>query len=275
VSAILEVLTSTNAGLTADAMRCVATAVACVLASCASARAIVGTAEPAAEAIARHVVIVVGGRGAACTGTAIARDLVLTAAHCLQPGGQYIVIVPDRARRPQTAKVVTFERHPEFDAESAQAHRETADVALLKLTEPLPARIAPAVLGRRDFFLIGDRFVIAGYGIDFIRGASSFGTRKSAMLMAVRHPSSLQLRLADPVNKGETAGLGACSGDSGGPVFEDAGNRLLLVAVVSWATAAGPGGAGCGGLTGVTPLGIARAWITETATKLGVRLPGP
>ena len=256
-------------------MRRLAAALACSLALVAPARAIVGAAELAGEAIARHVVIVVGGRGAACTGTAIARELVLTAAHCLQPGGQYTVIVPDRARRAQTAKVVNFERHPDFDAESAQAHRETADVALLKLAEPLPARIVPALLGTRDFFLIGDRFIIAGYGIDFISGARSFGTLKSATLMAVRHPSSLQLRLADPATKGETAGLGACSGDSGGPMFEDAGNRLLLVAVVSWATAAGPGGAGCGGLTGVTPLALARGWIADTAGKLGVRLPAP
>jgi secreted trypsin-like serine protease len=91
-------------------------------------------------------------------------------------------------------------------------------------------------------------------------------------LMTMQHPSSLQLRLADPITKGEKTGLGACSGDSGGPVFEDAGNRLLLVAVVSWATAA-PGGAGCGGLTGVTPLALAREWIAETAAKMGVKLP--
>jgi secreted trypsin-like serine protease len=254
-------------------MRRLATLLACLCALSAPARAIVGTTEPAAAAIARHVVMVVGGRGSACTGTAIARDLVLTAAHCLEPRGEYRVAVPD-ARRLQITRVAQFERHPEFDAESALAHRETADMALVKLAEPLPQRIAPAPLGARDYFLIGDRFIIAGYGIDFIGGVQSFGVLKSATLMTMQHPSSLQLRLADPATKGSKSGLGACSGDSGGPVFEDAGNRLLLVAVVSWATAA-PGSAGCGGLTGVTPLALARDWITETAAKLGVRLPGP
>jgi hypothetical protein len=254
-------------------MHRLAVVLVCALWPCAPAVAIVGTSEPASEAIARHVVMVVGQRGSACTGTAIARDLVLTAAHCLEPGGGYTVVVPEQGRRPRAARVTGFERHPDFDAATAVAMRETADVALVKLAEPLPPRIVPAPLGARDYFLIGDRFVIAGFGIDFIRGDRSFGTLKSALLMTVRHPSSLQLRLADPLTKGEQSGLGACSGDSGGPVFEDTGNRLLLVAVVSWATSA-YGGAGCGGLTGVTPLALARGWIAETAAKMGVRLPG-
>jgi hypothetical protein len=38
--------------------------------------------------------------------------------------------------------------------------------------------------------------------------------------------------------------------------------------VVSWST--GPrNAAGCGGLTGVTPLALYRGWILETARKLG------
>jgi hypothetical protein len=250
-------------------------ALACVLSLCAPAFAIVGTAELASEAIARHVVMVVGARGSACTGTAIARDLVLTAGHCLVPGGTYNVLVPEPGRRPHQTRVSHFERHPNYDEEAERNLRETADIALVKLAAPLPARVVPAPLGSRDYFLIGDRFIIAGFGIDFWRGDKSFGTLKSATLMAVRYPSSLQLRLADPITKGEQTGLGACSGDSGGPVFEDVGNRLLLVAVVSWASSAAQGGIGCGGLTGVTPLGLAREWIADTAMKLGARLPRP
>jgi len=250
-----------------------AAALACMLALVAPAAAIVGGAEVASEAVARHVVMVVGARGSACTGTAVARDLVLTAAHCLQlgAGARHTVVAPDAARRPRLIRAESFERHPEFDLESAQAHRETADVALVKLAEPLPARVSPAALGGRDYFLIGDRFIVAGFGIDIFRGAGSFGTLRSAMLMTMQHPSSLQLRLADPATRGETAGLGVCSGDSGGPVFEDTGGRLVLVAVISWST--GPSAAGCGGLTGVTPLGLVRGWITETAAKLGSALP--
>jgi V8-like Glu-specific endopeptidase len=40
------------------------------------------------EPLARHVVVVTGQRSSACTGTAIARDLVLTAAHCVHAGSE-------------------------------------------------------------------------------------------------------------------------------------------------------------------------------------------
>jgi hypothetical protein len=125
-------------------MRRLAAALACLFAICAPARAIVGTAEPAGAAIARHVVMVVGGRGSACSGTAVARDLVLTAAHCLQPGGQYSVTVPDNARRPQTIRVARFSAG--FPTERAPpAGRPTA---LVSSRAAAAADLAP--LGARD-----------------------------------------------------------------------------------------------------------------------------
>jgi secreted trypsin-like serine protease len=67
---------------------------------------------------------------------------------------------------------------------------------------------------------------------------------------------------------GERGGLGACTGDSGAPVFRDGGGRLLVVGVVSWST--GPQlSEGCGGLTGVTPLVRYRQWILDQARKRG------
>jgi hypothetical protein len=51
-------------------------------------------------------------------------------------------------------------------------------------------------------------------------------------------------------------------------VFEAQGERLAIMGVVSWST--GPNlSAGCGGLTGVTPLALYRGWILEAARKLG------
>jgi secreted trypsin-like serine protease len=66
-------------------------------------------------------------------------------------------------------------------------------------------------------------------------------------------------------------GLGACTGDSGGPVFEDRPGGAVLVGVVSWSTGSG-GSAGCGGLTGVTPLTLYRDWILQTARQWGFAL---
>ena len=83
-------------------------------------------------------------------------------------------------------------------------------------------------------------------------------------------PGNLQIRLIDPATGGTRQGRGACTGDSGGPVFADDNGQLAVIGVVSWST--GPNaGDGCGGLTGVTPLELYRGWIAETSRKIGGR----
>jgi hypothetical protein len=94
------------------------------------------------------------------------------------------------------------------------------------------------------------------------------GTVRAATLVATGQPNTLQVRLFDPHTRGETAGLGACAGDSGAPAFRDIDGHLAIVGVVSWST--GPKlSAGCGGLTGVTPLVRYRDWILQRARALG------
>ena len=80
------------------------------------------------------------------------------------------------------------------------------------------------------------------------------------------------MRLVDPQTGGDQPGLGACTGDSGAPVYRMVGGTLAVIGVVSWST--GPNlSDGCGGLTGVTPLELYRAWIVEQAAKMGSPLP--
>jgi secreted trypsin-like serine protease len=68
--------------------------------------------------------------------------------------------------------------------------------------------------------------------------------------------------------------LGACTGDSGGPVFEEQQGKPVIIGVISWST--GPNGTGgCGGLTGVTPLTLYRDWIVQTARQWGSVLTAP
>ncbi len=71
--------------------RCVL-AVTCSLSFCAPASAMVGGAEEAPAAVARHVVMLVNSRGGSCTGVAISRSVVLTAAHCLAPEAEHKLV---------------------------------------------------------------------------------------------------------------------------------------------------------------------------------------
>jgi hypothetical protein len=120
--------------------------VVCSVACLVLAVAMVGDAPNADGAITRHIVLIVGSRGTSCTGVAIARDLVLTAAHCVLPGAQYKLVRFDAARRPVLLDAAEIMRHPQFDLNALLAHRATADIALMKLAAPLPDEFAPAAL---------------------------------------------------------------------------------------------------------------------------------
>lgn len=234
-----------------------------VMLSAAPAAAITGNA-PVALMQGRHAVMITGP-GTFCTGAAIARDLVLTAAHCVLPGADYKLVEFDAARQPVLLDIRQIARHPNFNVQTLLGHRATADVALVKLAKPLPAAIVPAALDRADRRAQpGDRYTITGYGLAVPGDGRTGGTLRTAPLVATGRPGNLQIRLVDPATGGERPGIGACTGDSGAPVYQGA----ALIGVVSWST--GPNmAAGCGGLTGVTPISLYRGWIVETAARLG------
>lgn len=240
-----------------------------LLAAVASVSAMVGGAQPAADGVGRSVVMVLGSGGTACTATAIARDLLLTAAHCVQPGADYKLVASEVGQDPVLKDILRIEREPQFDLKRLFAHLATADIALLKLAQPLPPKI-PAVRigGEIEPVAVGDEFVVAGYGVTVRGDGRTGGTVRSAALVATGQPSTLQIRLFDPATKGLTAGLGACAGDSGAPVLRQSAGGFTVIGVVSWSTGPNLAG-GCGGLTGVTPLTRYRAWIIDTARTLG------
>jgi secreted trypsin-like serine protease len=258
-------------GLLLSAMKLAAAIVLSLMVAAQPAHAIVGGAAPAPETIARSIVTIVGSRSNFCTGSVIAPGLVLTVAHCVQPGADYKIVQYGADRTPQLQDVKNVAIHPGFRMEAMLAHRATADVALLRLTSPATGK-TPAPFGAPQLpIAVGAKFTIAGVGVTVRGDGKSAGTIRSAALIATGKPGSLQIRLVDPATMGAREGLCACTGDSGSPVFEDREGVATIIGVVSWST--GPNGSGgCGGITGVTPLTLYRDWILQTARQWGATL---
>jgi secreted trypsin-like serine protease len=248
-------------------------AAAAALFAASPAFAIVGGAPPSAGGIGRSVVTIVGSRGTFCSGALIAPRLVLTAGHCVQPGTEYRIVEYDRDHKPQLKTVRRAVAHPGFNMQAILAHRASADVALLELDMPTKDGV-PGALGVPQLPLApGNAFTIAGLGVTIRGDGKSAGVVRAAPLVATGKPGTLQIRLVDPATQGSKQGLGACTGDSGGPLFEQQAKSPVIVGVISWSTGAS-GSAGCGGLTGATPLTLYRDWIVQTARHWSMPLDG-
>jgi len=237
----------------------------------APTHAIVGGAAPSSGDVARSVVTIVGSRGNFCTGSLIAPRLVLTVAHCVQPGADYKIVDYAADKTPQLQDVTRVAIHPGFRMQEMLAHRATADVALLQLKIPAKGKTPARLSAPQPPLAPGNKFTVAGIGVTVRGDGKSGGTIRTAPLVATGKPGTLQIRLVDPAENGLQSGLGACTGDSGAPVFEQQPAGSAIIGVVSWST--GPNSsAGCGGLTGVTPLTLYRDWILRTARQWGFAL---
>ena len=146
-----------------------------------------------------------------------------------------------------------------------------AVVVLLALWLTLRAidtpRLAPVAFSdRRAPPSVGDRFIVAGFGVGVQGDRSTAGKLRAATLVVTDRPSSQLLSLVDPRRLGETGGLGVCNGDSGGPALDERDHSLF--GIVSW-TSRTDGEPVCGFVSGIIPLVRYRHWISDTAAKLG------
>ncbi len=178
--------------------------------------AVTGNAPAANGWAARPIVMLVDARDDLCTGTALARDLVLTAAHCVvRPVAYQVKAYQSGVPIP----VHTVVRHPQFNYANYTASRATADVALVKLAAPLPDVVVPATLAAPRRVAVGETLTIAGFGVTIAGTARGLGQPRMATLSVTGKPGSLQIRLYDIATRNLRAGLGGCTGDSGAPGF--------------------------------------------------------
>lgn len=235
--------------------------VAMLAAPLAPAHALVGAAPDGRFADRVAMVLLRGGGSAGfCSALVLSPRILLTAAHCLRPLRDMAVHYRDAAGEAVIIPVDAAIAHPRYRADAIQARVESIDLALIRAARPLGPGFAVALIGDGGPPPIGAPAIVSGYGASREGDWSSGGVLRSVTL-AVREPASTVLIwAADPAGRE----AGACSGDSGAPVWSADGSTA--VAIVAWAQA--PHGRGCGGLTQGPLLAPVKGWIEETERKL-------
>jgi secreted trypsin-like serine protease len=179
-----------------------------------------------------------------CTGSIIAQDILVTAAHCVLPAaeGSLRVIfaqnisftlltgrpdLPDSD--PSVHQVYGAIAHPDYSSSGDDQH----DIAIVRFKGDLPPNYRVAKLLHSDSQLTAGReVVLAGYG-----STNAYVTDHAGELRKVSVDIDGTLGQTE-ISLDQSHGKGACWGDSGGPAFLQSGNELLLWGVTSRSTGA-------------------------------------
>lgn len=199
------------------------------------------------------VVMILNDRGGVCTATVISPHVVMTSAHCLEKSSKIVIHYKIRGHS-YLFDVQEVVRHPGYLSDAYIKRKKSVDLALIKVTHPLPHRKPGTLSVTRPEK--GDSILLAGFGQTNERQSPSGDFY------------SLYLTVTEPYGRGNvliwlkgTGNMGACEGDSGGPIYF----LGKISAVISGAS--GKGKASCGYYTQGLLVAPQRAWIDSQLSR--------
>jgi secreted trypsin-like serine protease len=189
------------------------------------------------DPIASTTVLITGHQyigGILCSGSLIADDIAVTAAHC-------VVHVPTDTMRvifAQDVKFSTLMNNPEIPDSDPRVHQvygaianpafkapgdDRNDIAIIRFKGALNVGYHPAQIIDPSVTLgSGEDVIISGYGSQTPDTESSGGQLRKAQVTIDQMLNDREI----VVN--QSHGQGICWGDSGGPAFVQSGSQLLL-----------------------------------------------
>jgi secreted trypsin-like serine protease len=190
-----------------------------------------GTTVSASDPVASTTVIVSDGNYI-CTGSIIAEDIVVTAAHCVDADPRDLKVIFSRTL-PQSFTgsavhdIYGFVANPGWQGDSSSGPDEH-DIAIIRFKGHLPSGYAAAnLLDENANLRPGQRVTLAGYGITDAETHDGAGTLRKVNVTVKQKLGQTEVILD------QTSGKGACHGDSGGPAFVTSGGKLLLWGVTN------------------------------------------
>ena len=162
-----------------------------------------------------------------CSGTAIGKRVVLTAAHCLDglsaEDGLEFFIGTDANSLSNGRRVRALAAHPHPN----YALDDRYDVGVLLLEEDVGVATIPARLAPISADIVGKKALFVGFGLTVQNGD---GGEKRSVEIPIAEVNDFFVGYATPYKN-------TCNGDSGGPALMDLGSGLEVIGVTSYGDA--------------------------------------
>lgn len=168
------------------------------------------------------MVIAPQGRGM-CTGTIVAENAVLTAAHCLLDSGTYTVRT----------------KNGDFKTTNVQAHGtgdvdDVNDIGVLIFSSAITTN-QDEIYPIAQTVAKGEAVAVVGYGCSSVEKRTGSGIKRAGTNRISEKDAYLVLLTPKTSNNrgiiGDASQAGTCFGDSGGPLFRSNGGKLEIAGV--------------------------------------------
>ena len=196
----------------------------------------VSSSDPDGASVVALVIQLQEGQ-AICTGSLLASDILVTAAHCITDesgrtvSASQVRLVFANDIRSSSRKIVNatgVKRHPDYDGDGGG--KDQNDIAIVRFGGGIPSGYQTAtLLPSGSTIPKGSGAVLIGYGVNTMAGGGS----GSGILRKVTVTVADGLFARTEVLIDQRNGKGACHGDSGGPAFTRSGGKLLLWGVTN------------------------------------------